>query len=271
MGVSVKSHSEREVIIKVSAGLGWVLGGLFALAGLIPVYLMGDHQLECSRMPNGGECVVSHKGVFADDPMRFPAAALQGASLDTHHNSRDGGMTYRVVLETVDHHYPLTSSYSSGTSKKRAFIAAVNQFANDPTISELRVAESERLMGFFFASIFVVSGLSVLLLSRYGTIRLSVDDDKVQFRLRNLLGMKKELEVPLDEIAEARVERTRSSDSKSYSYRVTLFKKDGGKVPLTVSYSSGSHGSNQFVVDTIDELLKTAEKRREWFAAPSTR
>lgn len=172
MGVSIQKESEREVIVKVSAALGWFLGAVFFLAGLIPIGIV----------------------LTGNGPMQL----------------------------------------------------------------------------WLFGAIFTLVGLGLGLLSRYGTIRLSVDEDRVEFRLQALVGMKKNLNLPLDQFVDAKIETSYSSKG-SNTHRVALVKEFGKPVPLTTAYSSGGHKNNERVVQAIRNLLKVAEKRREWFGKPSAR
>lgn len=174
MKVSVQSASDREVVVKVSATLGWFVGVVFLLAGSAPI---------------------------------------------------------------------------------------VFEFTGRGHVS-----------GIVIGAFLMLFGLLTGLLSRYGTIRLSVDDDQVQFRLRNLLGMEKVFDSPLGEIVDAKLESYLSGGrNQTATHRVVLVKNGGKRLPLTFSSSSVGQMDNRHVVEAIQNLLKEADKRRAWFEAPSTR
>lgn len=258
-----------EVVVKVSAIPGWVVGAALIAASYLPVALIGTHQLECSRPPEGrGLCVISRTGFLAPtESSTFRVSKLRGASMVTRTNKK-GKKTHTVMLRTVDGRVPVTGSFSP--AGRQSFIDEVNRFVKNPAQATLRARINDQSIEWIMGALFIISGILMVLLSRYGAIRLSLVDDKVEFRVRSLIGQENNAEFPLHEYARAAIETVRTAKGGK-GHRVVLLKENDEPLPLTMSSSRFGYRQMEEVVEAIQRLIKGAQERRAWFSGSSAR
>lgn len=109
----------------------------------------------------------------------------------------------------------------------------------------------------------VAAGVFRLAISRYGTIRLNLDENVVEFRLRWLCGLRKKLKWRLSDIVDVKIEISHYSNSIGISpRRVSLVKEAGDVLPLT-SYFDGGQKNHASVVDAIQDVLRAVDQKRK--------
>lgn len=108
----------------------------------------------------------------------------------------------------------------------------------------------------------MVAGIFRLAISRYGTVRLSLDENVVEFEVRRVFGPGQRQLLSLDGFVDARVEEShfRSRTGRS-PLRVSLVRQTGDAVPLT-SYFDGGNRNAADVAAAIRTLLASSATRR---------
>lgn len=256
MSISVQDVSDDELVLKKSALLGWAFGSIFFVMGLVGGLLVGEKStLRCERASFASpspSCVLVRQGTLPLAPKERHIRELQGAYLDSRTDS-EGGKTYWVGLKTEQGSMGLTSTRSSARSHYASQVTELERFLRDKSQRELTLIHDDRFSGLGIGGVFSLVGLGFLLLTSFGTIRLSIPDDEVEFDTRTLLWRKVPVRIPLSKIEAATVEWS-TGDKGGRTYRVALVKVDGSTVPLTHVYSSGSGGKEK-VAQAIRRLL----------------
>lgn len=242
----------------------WMFGGIFAIAGLLPSLLMGKTSLTCDRLPDSsGTCEILQSTLWQTRRQTFPLEDLQGTEVVSNPSS-EGNTTYQVVLLLPEKSIPL-SDFSSSDDRTHHQEQAdlINQFVQDPTQSNLAIAED--LFSLFelraIPSI-LFSGIGLLIICLFGQI-IIIEFDKLsnQFILthRGLLGSKR-IEHPLKNIARCYVEPGRRN-----TYGIQFLLTSGETFGLTSGSLSGyqeKFGTTQEIQSFLGvEPSKTIEPR----------
>lgn len=259
-----------EIVVNVSATMSWLVGAAFIAASYLPFAVIGTHRMECSRPPDcRGICVISRTGFLASEtqPTVLRVGKLRGASMVTG-TDKEGRKTQTVMLQTVDGRLPLIGRFSP--NGRQSLIEEVNRFVRNSSQTKLKVDINDQSISWIVGGLFIVIGVLWALMARFGTIRLSVLDDKVAFRVRSLIGQEDNSDFPLHEFVDAGIETTRLSRGGRVS-RVILLRVNAEPVPLTTFFSRYGSSESEEVAEAIRRLLKGAAEKRVWFEGSSSR
>jgi hypothetical protein len=227
-----------------------MFGGIFAIAGLLPSLFTGKTSLTCDRLPDSsGTCEILQSTLWQTRRQTFPLEDLQGTEVVSNPSS-EGNTTYQVVLLLPEKSIPL-SDFSSSDDRTHHQEQAdrINQFVQDPTQSNLAIAED--LFGLMVIPSILFSGSGLLVIACFGQI-IILEFDKLsnQFILirRGLLGSKR-IEHPLRNIARSYVER-----GSRNTYLIKLMLTSGETFAVT-PYSSSGYDEKFRVTQEIQSFL----------------
>jgi len=230
--------------------LMWLICLGTLLLGMVLTLVLGKlHVLECQRLGSGGTCQLTARNLFGSGQMQiFPLSDLQGAAVEISEDS-EGDTTYRVSLRIHGQNQPLSPVYSSGFSKKDALAQKINGFVTDSRQPSLSVRQDERFLGMLVGGICALTALALAaFLGQVVTLRLDRSTGTVTLRRMGLLGVR-EGEYLLSDFSDAVLEHGENTS------RIALVTRDGGHLPLTTEFTSGSR-SKEAIAAKIREFLK---------------
>lgn len=230
--------------------LMWLICLGTLLLGIGLTLVLGKlHVLECQRLDSGGTCQLTTRNLFGSgQTLTFPTSALQGAAVETSEDS-EGDTTYRVSLRINGKSQPLSPVFSSGYSKKEALSDTINRFVNDSRQTSMSVRQDERFLGMLVGGICALTALALMaFLGQVVTLRLDRSTGTATLRRIGLLGVR-EGEYLLSDFSDAVLEYGENTS------RIALVTRDGGHLPLTTEFTSGSR-DKEAIAKKIRQFLK---------------
>jgi hypothetical protein len=228
----------------------WLICLSALVMGIVLTLILGkQYVLECQRLGSGGTCQLATRNLFGSGRVEtFPLSDLQGASVEISPDS-EGDDTYRLSLRINGENQPLSPVYSSGFSKKDALAQSINSFISDSRQPGLSVRQDERFLGMLAGGICALTALALAaFLGQVVTLRLDRSTGTVTLKRMGLLGVR-EGEYLLSDFTDAVLEYGENTS------RIALVTRDGGHLPLTSEFTSGSRGK-EATAATIRAFLK---------------
>ena len=230
--------------------LMWIICLATLVMGIVLTLILGRlYVLECQRLGSGGTCQLTARNLFGSGRMQtFPLSDLQGATVEVSEDS-EGDTTYRVSLRIHGDNQPLSPVYSSGFSKKDALVQSINHFVSDVRQPSLSARQDERFLGMLVGGICALTALALAaFLGQVVTLRLDRSTGTVTLKRMGLLGVR-EGEYLLSDFSDAVLEYGENTS------RIALVTGDGGHLPLTTEFTSGSRGK-EAIAGKIRAFLK---------------
>lgn len=256
--MKIMQQTSTHLTLKKMPYLGWLLGGIFILAGVGGGVLLGSKtSLECDRTPPS-QCQLSHRYAWGDRTQQFAIESLREAVVDERRDS-DGDRTYQVVLELQNESLDLTPYSSSGAQRHRNYAEQINRFLANPSQTTLEINDDARIWGLLLVIPFASVGSLLLLLSP----QVICDIDKYRGTLilqrRGLLG-RADRTVAIRDIVGVQLQRSASGRNSS---RIALLLKSGEAVPFSRAYTNGvtdGVADKRQVVELLQTFLGTASE-----------
>ncbi len=252
--------SATQLILKNRIIFLWVFGFVIITFGVVVLFMLGGKTtITCSRSgKQAGKCQIISTSLVTSYTTPLELKDLQGAELDG--SSSTDGVTYRVVLLTIQGKMPLTSYYSRGSGIKQRVIEQVNDFLNDPAAKLLLATQDEGALPFIIA--LIMAGFGILMVFFFGR-PTTYDFDKVSGLLTvthsNLFNASQQ-EYLLQDIQGVTIEPSYSG--RSGTYRVVLSMADGNRLPMTTYLNAGLK-DKQSAAAAIMEFLGLKENNRQ--------
>ena len=139
-------------ITKRFLGFPFILAGLFVVANAVEL-----GKLECNRTASKqGTCQLTHSNLFNKNILSITEGQLKGAELQKKKRN------YRIIILTQNSQIPLIHSYTIGKQRKIKKVNLINNFLSHSQATSLTVQQDNRLFGYLFGLIFIVSGICAL-------------------------------------------------------------------------------------------------------------
>lgn len=265
MAVAVKSVSDDEVLLKKSAWGSWIFGAIMLTIGLFVVLGMAKKSTLLCERPSLTEeptCVLVREKIIDLNPERVEAGELKSTHIRTSRGSK-GRTFYSVYIDTDVGTLKLGVTSSSDREEVEGRARRIELFRRDRWESELKMVDRSYLGPLLFGGFAGLVGFVHLFLVSFGTIRLSVREDVIEYQTRTLLGSGRELPLQLSDFQSATVERSTGQYGRPI-YRVALVDHGGQNRPLTDDYT-GRAGPKERAAQAIRMLIarQVAERRRE--------
>uniref|UniRef100_B8HVH2 Transmembrane protein n=1 Tax=Cyanothece sp. (strain PCC 7425 / ATCC 29141) TaxID=395961 RepID=B8HVH2_CYAP4 len=251
--MKVIQQTSSELTLQTQPWVLWIMGGVFAIAGLVIPLLASQTTLACQRLEaNQGNCNLHKFSSLSTTTQTIALKDLRGARVDSYRDS-DGDRTYRVMLQLPDRErmFLSFSSYGAATTLSDR----INHFVQNPSIPTLQEGRDDRSGALMFAPIFIVIGLGIaVFLGQRVTCHFDRRSGYVRITKQGVLGSQT-ADYSLREVVDVQVEASRSSSSNGETFRVSLVLANGDRLPLTSYYSSGWNDKKE-TADQIKTFLQ---------------
>lgn len=233
--MKVIQETPNQLTLRLRPWFAWWFGATFTTAGLLlPVLGAQVHSLKCRRIEAEPEvCEVSWAGPFWSTQRVLPLSTIQGTRIDVRQDKEN--KAYRVMLVTSEGEVAAIDQDLLDSEQVQMHAQQIEAFLNDSQATELAIEEDYRLMSYvlggFFGSIFVLLGLTALVLwGKVVTCAIDKTLGALTLQYRGLLGQTQK-EYRLQDILRVVIEKYRGSKG-SISYGVALVMQSGDRVQL---------------------------------------
>jgi hypothetical protein len=251
--MKIVENTPDRLVLRSFPSIQIIFGLFFAVVGLTITFFFGrSFDLHCVRSGSKQiDCNVTHKLLGYQALGQTRVTAIQKAEVDESTDS-DGDTTYKVVFITPKGRVPLTSFSSSGYNAKADLAHQINNFINDSGQASLDIQVKMEWWILIFLFVFTGVGVIVILLSKTVEIHMVRSEGVMRILKGGIFGIRRE-EHLLREIESVELESSRSSEGSS-TYRIAIHTTHGGKLLLSLMFSSG-RGGKQKAVDAMNQFL----------------